>query len=73
MGTTSRRFVVCISNQGCEDLERRKLYEVVEDESASKGGFIRVVDESGDDYLYPAKNFVAVQLPADVVEALEAV
>jgi len=73
MDTTNRRFVVCVSNEGCEDLERRKLYEVVEDKSASKGGFIRVVDESGDDYLYPAKNFAAVELPADVVEALEAV
>ncbi len=68
-----KRFVLCLSNEGCEDLERRKLYELVDDEKASSDGYLRVVDESGEDYLYPAANFASVELPADVVNALEAV
>ncbi len=68
-----KSFVLCLSNEGCEDLERRKLYELVDDEKASSGGYLRVVDESGEDYLYPAANFASVELPADVVDALEAV
>ncbi len=70
---SEKRFVLCLSNDGCEDLERRKLYEVVDDEKASSDGYVRVVDESGEDYLYPAANFASVELPADVVNALEAV
>ncbi len=73
MSGEKKRFVVCVSNDGCEDLERRKLYAVVADDAAASRGFIRVVDESGEDYLYPAKNFAAVELPAEVVEALKAV
>lgn len=67
------RFVLCVSNEGCEDLERRKLYAVVADERAATEGYLRVVDESGEDYLYPARNFAAIELPADVLQALETV
>ena len=67
------RFVLCVSNEGCEDLERRKLYAVVADEAADADGYLRVVDESGEDYLYPARNFAAIELSDDVLQALEAV
>ena len=62
-------FAVCINNSGYEaSLELRKLYEVLPDSAAAKHGQIRVVDESGEDYLYPASFFLAVQLPQSVAE-----
>ena len=63
-------FVVCIRNDGCDDLEIRKLYPVLDDESAQQSGFIRVIDESGEDYLYPSGNFLAIELPPAVEETL---
>jgi len=53
-----RRFLLCVRNKGCEDLELRKLYERLPDKVATREGYVRVVDESGEDYLYPAKYFV---------------
>ncbi len=61
-------FVVCIKNIDCEDLELRKIYEVLPDEKAAKDNYIRVIDESGEDYLYPASYFCAVELPQAVRE-----
>ena len=53
-----RRFAVCIRNAGYEaSLERNKIYRVLPDPGAAKDGDIRVVDESGEDYLYPADWF----------------
>lgn len=63
-------FVVCIRNEGCDDLEIRKLYPVLEDESAKRSGFIRVIDESGEDYLYPCGNFLVIELSPAVEETL---
>ncbi len=58
------RFVVCVKNKDyATSLELRKLYQVVSDAAAAKLGQIRVIDESGEDYLYPEEYFVAVQLP----------
>jgi hypothetical protein len=65
-----KRFVVCIRNESCEDLELRKIYQVMPDEDAAKEGFTRVVDESGDDYLYPADYFLPIELSKDLVKAL---
>jgi hypothetical protein len=65
------RFAVCIKNQGyLASLELRKLYEVLEDEDAAKDDMLRVVDESGEDYLYPASMFVFAPLPAAVEQAV---
>ena len=66
------RFALCIRTDGAVDLERRKVYQVMPDRAASRDGYIRVVDESGEDYLYPAAYFVPVRLPAAVVRDLEA-
>lgn len=64
MASTSKKFVVCIDNEGYEaSLERRKIYLALPDAGAEKRGHIRVVDESGEDYLYPKAMFVAVELP----------
>jgi len=65
-----RQYLLCVRNEGCEDLELRKLYEQLPDESAAADGWVRVIDESGEDYLYPAKRFVAVELPQSAVRAL---
>ncbi len=62
-------LVVCIANQGYEaSLELRKLYEALPDAEATGLGQLRVIDESGEDYLYPASLFVSVTLPEPVVE-----
>ena len=66
-----RRFAVCIRNEGYEaSLERHKIYLVLPDPGAQKDGDIRIVDESGEDYLYPADWFVAVVVPKAVEESL---
>jgi len=64
-------FALCIENKDCEDLEKRKIYQMVQDEEAEKEGFIRVIDESGEDYLYPQSYFIVVQLPREAQEALQ--
>lgn len=60
---TQSRFVLCIRNEDCEDLEARKIYQVLPDESAAEDGYIRVIDESGEDYVYPQDYFVPIELP----------
>ena len=56
-------FALCIKDDGSDDLEQRKLYQVLPDREAAREGYVRVVDESGEDYLYPQDFFVAVELP----------
>jgi hypothetical protein len=63
-------FALCIENKDCEDLEKRKIYEVIPDEESEKEGYLRVIDESGEDYLYPQSYFILVQLPRKAQEAL---
>ena len=66
---SKHKFAVCVDNHGYEvSLEMRKLYEVLADEKAAQHGQIRVIDESGEDYLYPEKSFSSVSLPDSVVE-----
>ncbi len=64
------RFVLCIRNEDADDLEIRKLYQVLPDESAAKDGYIRILDESGEDYVYPSDFFVPIELPQSVERAL---
>ncbi len=74
MGTKSRRapqFGVCIDNRGyAASLELGKLYRVIPDEKASKLGYIRVVDESGEDYGYSAERFSLLKVPQPVAHVL---
>ena len=63
-------FVLCIRNEGCDDLQLRKAYQVLPDASATEEGYVRVIDESGEDYLYPADYFLPVALPAAVAQQL---
>ena len=58
------QFVICIENKGyAASLELRKIYQVMPDKTAAKLHQLRVIDESGEDYLYPEDYFVPVQLP----------
>lgn len=66
------RFAFCIENGDCEDLEKRKIYQVLPDEEAAQEGYLRVVDESREDYLYPESYFILVELPRKAREALVA-
>ena len=62
-----KRFVICIDNAGyTASLELHKVYTALPDERAAEDDFLRVVDESGEDYLYSAKRFVGVELPQRV-------
>ena len=66
-----QRFVLCINNKDFPaSLEVRKLYRVLSDTSAAKHKMVRIVDESGEDYLYPIAYFAAIKLPATVEKAL---
>lgn len=64
------RFALCVENKDCEDLEKRKIYQVLPDDEAEKEGYLRVIDESGEDYLYPLSYFILVQLPREAQKAL---
>jgi len=67
----SRRLVICLDNSGYEaSLERRKVYVALPDPDGARHGQIRVVDESGEDYLYPARCFVEAELPQAARQAL---
>jgi hypothetical protein len=64
MATRSRQLALCLRNKGYEvSLERRKIYQVIPDRDAEKQGQLRVIDESGEDYLYPATFFAFIKLP----------
>jgi len=67
------KFAICIANQGCDDLEVWKLYRVLPDAAAAKESHLRVVDESGEDYLYPASRFVLVDFPPQIEDKLLAI
>jgi hypothetical protein len=71
MRIKKKGFVVCLRNSGyTASLEVRKLYAFIDDPDAEADDLIRVVDESGEDYLYPARLFRKLALPADVQRAL---
>ncbi len=66
-----RQYAVCLKNAGFPaSLEVRKLYPVLDDSDAEANNLIRVIDESGDDYLYPARLFQRLTLPAEIQRAL---
>lgn len=71
--STKKQFVVCVDNTDYEaSLIPRKIYEVIPDPRAEKDDMIRVIDESGEDYLYHVSRFVFICLPAEVEKALMA-
>ena len=68
-----KQWVICIDNEGYEaSLEMRKLYVALRDSAADKQGLVRVIDESGEDYLYSKAFFRAVALPQSIKKAVQA-
>jgi hypothetical protein len=71
MKNTARKFVVCVNNKDYPaSLELHKIYRVLPDEDAAADGDLRVIDESGEDYLYPADRFVPIAVPDAVQKSL---
>jgi len=71
MATLRLQLALCLRNKGYEvSLERRKIYQVVPDRDAATHGQLRVIDESGEDYLYPATLFVPIKLPRTLRRAV---
>jgi hypothetical protein len=69
--TQAKQFVVCIDNEDyAVSLEKRKIYLTISDQAAEKKGLLRVMDESGQDYLYPKANFRLIALPSAIKKAL---
>jgi hypothetical protein len=64
------KFAVCISSDDPDLLTLRRIYQVLPDESAAKSNYIRVVDNEGEDYLYPADYFLFIELPRKIELAL---
>jgi hypothetical protein len=65
------RFAICVDNSEYPaSLELHKLYRVIPDEDARKDGDLRVIDESGEDYLYPADYFLLIDMPRGIARAL---
>jgi hypothetical protein len=72
MNELLHQYAICINNVNCEDLEPRKVYRVLSDERALQENYIRIIDESGEDYLYPRSYFVSVSLsPAEERDLLQ--
>lgn len=66
----THRYCVCVNNRGNPAaLEVRKIYRLLEDAAAERKGLVRVIDESGEDYLYPERFFIPIEVPPAVVRA----
>jgi len=64
------RYLICVKNNGYEaSLERRKVYRALPNAKAESHGLVRVIDESGEDYLYPAEFFAPVELKTEAARA----
>ena len=72
MAKAKSTYVLCIDDRDCDDLEKGKVYPKISDPKAKRDGFIRVIDESCEDYLYPESYFVPVEIPAEARQALGA-
>lgn len=71
MNDKSTHFVICLDNSDYPaSLEVRKVYPVIPDTEAERHNFIRIIDESGEDYLYPAQNFAYLELSKQIIDQL---
>jgi hypothetical protein len=71
MAKAAKRLFICLDNAGYEvALERRKIYVALPDAKAVRASYLRIIDESGEDYLYPALRFVAAELPVSTRRAV---
>jgi len=70
MKLNKKKYVLCVRNEGAEDLEISKVYRILPDARAAKDRYLRIIDESGEDYLYPADYFIPLELPREAERAL---
>ena len=71
MAKATKRLFICLDNAGYEvALERRKIYVALPDAKAERTGYLRIIDESGEDYLYPSQRFIAAELPISTRRAV---
>jgi len=70
MKRNKKKYVICVRNEGAEDLEISKVYRILPDARAAKDRYLRIIDESGEDYLYPADYFIPLELPREAERAL---
>lgn len=71
MNEKHRQFAVCIRNEDHEEsLELKKIYELLEDQRAAEHNMVRVIDEEGEDYLYPREWFLPIELPPRIEDAI---
>jgi hypothetical protein len=71
MAKAAKRLFICLDNTGYEvSLERRKIYVALWDTKTERTGYLRIIDESGENYLYPAQRFVAAELPVSTRRAV---
>jgi len=68
--TPKRQFAICVRTDDPDVLTLRRVYEVLPDKNAAKSQYVRVIDNEGEDYLYPAAYFVFVDFPPAVEQAL---
>lgn len=68
--TEQRQFAICIANDSCEDLQVLKIYLLLPDPKADEENYVRVIDDSGEDYLYPASRFVTTEFSEGVTKQL---
>lgn len=73
MNDSKKRFAICIDNLNYPaSLELHKVYRVIPDEDAAKDGDLRIIDESGEDYLFSDQRFILLDFPVDIVNTLDA-
>lgn len=68
--TTASQFAICIQSSDPDLLTPRMIYKVLPDESAARSNFLRIVDNEGEDYLYPASNFVLISFTPEIEQAV---
>lgn len=68
--STSAQFALCVNIGTTDDLHINTIYQVLSDEKAAEAEYLRIVDESGEDYLYPASYFILLDLPSVATEAI---
>ena len=67
---TGLQFAICVKTDDADLLTPRRIYQVLPDESAARSHYVRVIDNEGEDYLYPADYFIFMQFPQEVEQAL---
>jgi len=65
-----RQFAICVTNDNCDDLQVLKIYQLLPDEKAAEENYVRIIDDSGEDYLYPESCFVMTEFSEIVTKQL---